>query len=264
VATTAGIYLTSGVPVVTADSFLALPVPTPNGARADKLTSMHWLGDSGFLALGVRTSLYTPCKFCKTDTLETGLQVFWVDVRSAPPGVVTVPGTARASSFSFVAPDTIYFTLNGDARILRTRVGGGAVDSVYALPRIVVSVAGTSGLDTVPTIARGVEVHGNLAYAVGAGWITYLPDTGQGESQWDRGGDLHQIYLSAGVDTVIDQNPPMSTVLWIRNPALSPDGHRLTAEGRVALLLPEYAGDILVRIDTTITYTGNLWQYVFP
>lgn len=264
-AQTVGMYLAPSVPVTVEDSALALPVVAPGTGRADKLIGIRWLGDSGFLALGVRSTLYTPypCIACKTDTLETGVQVFWVDMRVQPPVLTAIPGTARASSYAFVAPDTLYFTLNGDARILRTRVGSGPVDSVYALPPRVTEVP-PGVLDTMPNIVRGVQVHGNIAYAVGEGWVTYFPDSGKGEAQWDRGGVLHRIVLSAGADTIVTDNPPVNTECWIRNLALSPDGHRLAAEGRLALVTPIFAGETLVAIDTTITLTSNLYQYVFP
>lgn len=267
VATTIGMYLAPFVPVATSDSALALPVVATSGARADKLISLRWLGDSGFLGLGIRTSLFTPypCNSCKqNDTLETGVQVFWVDMQSTPPVVTPIPGTDRASSFSFVAPDTIYFTLNNDNRILRTRIAGGAVDSVFAFATD--SNDAPAGFrSAVATIARGVQVTGHTAYAVLGGRVQYHPDSGSGEAQQDWGGKVHKINLTTGADTALSMAPPPVGLgyVWMRHLALSPDGSMLTGEGR-PVLLQQIVGGTWLGTDTTISPTANIWEYIHP
>lgn len=263
-----GIYLTPSAKSVGATLVVPLPMQTPSGVRADKFRSLRWLGDSGFLALAVRTSLDTLCGFCALDTLETGIQVLWVGVRGDSGTISAVPGTEHASSYAFVAPDTIYFTKNDDNRIWRTERSGGPVDSVYGFPPDS-DVAPPAFRRGFLAVARGVQVLGNIAYAVTGGRVYYFPDSGKGEAQRDWGGDLHKVTLSTGADTILGYTPPLSTsnfaYIWMRNPVLSPDGRTITAEGRPALLANIFAPTgAWIRTDTTVAPTTNLWQYVHP
>jgi len=265
----AGMYLAAAWPFRSAKLILPLPIVTPGG-RADKLTSLHWLGDSAFLALGVRTTVASRCAFpCPPgivpDTLETGLEVLLVRVAGDTAAVSLVPGTIRASSYSFVAPDTLYFTLNNDNRILRTHVSGGAVDSVFAFAADSVD-APVGDAVAVPTIARGLQIHGHTAFAVLGGRVDYHPDSGQGEAQRDWGGKVHKVNLSTGADTLLGTRPPLSgaSYVWVRNPTLSPDGATLTGEGRVSVITALFAGDTWIGNDTTMPPTGNIWQFVRP
>lgn len=270
----AGMYLTADWPFRSARLILPLPIVTPGG-RADKLTSLHWLGDTAFLALGVRTTVASRCVFpCPPgivpDTLETGLQVLLVRVAGDTAAVSAVPGTVRASSYSFVAPDTVYFTLNNDNRLLRTRIAGGAIDSMFAfLPDS--NVAPPGNRTASPAVARGVQVTGHTAFAVIGGRLDYYPDSGLGEAQRDWGGHMHKVDLTTGTDSVLDYMPPLGlgfTYAWMRNPVLSPDGKTLTAEARVATLTnlyccpPTYLN--WIGTDTAMPPTGNIWQYVRP
>lgn len=265
--TTSGIYLGALPDPTSPHLLLPLPFVTPSGARPDKLTALRWLGDSGFLALADRVSVQSRCQFCPADTLETGIEVLWVAVHGDSGRVVTVPGTSHASSYSFVAPDTIYFTVNGAPDILRTRISGSPVDVVFTFqPESTAAPPGSRV--AFPAIARGVQVHDGIAFAVAGGRADYLPDSGQGERQRDWGGDLHQVDLATGADSLVHYDLHLHsdasfTYLWIRNPALSPDGRRLTAEGRVAALTNVWIREIFIRTDTLVG-NGNLWQFALP
>ena len=266
----AGMYLAADWPFRSAKLILPLPIVTPGG-RADKLTSLHWLGDSAFLALGVRTTVASRCVFpCPPgivpDTLETGLQVLLVRVAGDTAAVSAVPGTVRASSYSFVAPDTVYFTMNDDNRIWRTRVSGGSVDSVFGFAQDS-NDAPEAFRSAAATIARGLQVSEHTAYAVLGGRVDYHPDSGQGEAQRDWGGKLHKVDLTTGTDSLVGYNPPLRlglAFLWVRNPTLSPAGGTLTLEGRVAVLTQVFSGDTWLATDTALPPTGNIWQYVRP
>jgi hypothetical protein len=264
----AGMYLATEWPFASAKLILTLPRIIPAG-RVDKLTSIHWLGDSSFLALGIRATSAALCQFCAVDTLETGVQVVLVRPVADSATVTLVPGTNRASSYSFVAPDTIYFTLNNDNRILRTRIGGGAIDSIFAFPPDS-NVAPPGDRRGFPAVARGLQVSGHTAFAVIGGRFEYLPDSGSGEAQRDWGGHMHKVNLATGADTVMGYAPPIGLgfeYVWMRSPALSPDGQILTAEGRLVTLTQVFGGPPSfpwLRTDTTITSTGNIWQYVHP
>lgn len=263
--TSSGMYLSPGLPVRGATQVVQLPLNIAAGARADKFTSLRWVGDTGFLSLAVRTSLYVPCRFCKTDTLETGLGVLWTQIGGGIPTPAVVPGTLRASSYAFVAPDTIYFTINGDARVLRTRIGGGPVDSVFAFPAE--STDAPAGFKTAsPAITRGVQVASGVLYAITGGRIEYHPDSGSGEFQWDQGGKLHKVILVTGTDSLVSRSSgdPQASLsfVWMRNPVLSQTGV-LAAEGRSVTLTQLFANKVYVATDTMIS-SGNIWEYVHP
>lgn len=267
----AGIYLAAAWPFASGKLILPLPRIIPAG-RIDKLTGIRWLSDTAFLALGVRVSQAVRCpSVCPPDTLETGVQVLLVRPAGDSALVGLVPGTAHASSYSFVAPDTVYFTLNNDNRILRTRIGGGAIDSLFAFAPDS-NVAPPGERTALPAVARGLQVAGHTAFAVIAGRVNFYPDTdGTGEAQRDWGGHLHKVDLATGIDSTVSYNPPLGlgfSYLWVRNPVLSPDGRTLTSEGRVATLTNIFCcpPDFLtwVRTDTTVSPTGNIWQYVKP
>ncbi|HYK12307.1 MAG TPA: hypothetical protein VEV39_16010 [Gemmatimonadales bacterium] len=264
--TTSGMYLAPALPVSSATQVLSMPVVLPGFSVADKLTSPQWVGDSGFLALGVSTQVYIPCFLCTPDTVETGVGVVWTTLGGAP-AAAPVPGTARASSYAFVSPDTVYFTLNGDARVLRTRIAGGPVDSVFAFPAE--STDAPVGFRTAsPAIARGVQVRGGVLYAVTGGRIEFHPDSGSGEIQRDWGGKLHKVTLATGADTLVSTmsgNPQTSvSYLWVHNPVLSSTGS-LTAEGRAVTIIAVYnLTNQFIGTDTTIPRSTDLWQYVHP
>lgn len=270
VPSTAGMYLAVAWPFASAKLILPLPRIIAAG-RIDKLTGIHWLGDTAFLALGVRVSESVRCTGCAPDTLETGVQVLLVRPAGDSAVVGLVPGTAHASSYSFVAPDTVYFTLNNDNRILRTRIAGGAVDSMFAFAPDS-NVAPPGNRTALPAVVRGLQVTGHTAFAVIAGRVNFYPDTdGTGEAQRDWGGPLHKVDLATGIDSTVGYNPALGlglNYLWVRNPVMSPDGRTLTAEGRVTTLTNLYCCPPTflnwVGTDTAMPPTGNIWQYIKP
>jgi WD40-like Beta Propeller Repeat len=230
----------------------SFPYSSSTGMVHLAASHLTWLGDGSLIYLGQRLEVIDRgvLTYPPADTIRTGLEL--MQVTNIGPNAVydVLPGTAGASSVVAVG-DTIYFTRNGDSRVYRRVLPGGADSVVYDF----------GGL-----IARDVSVEGSQLVAVVGGMVYYSVDAGGLEHQLDNGGDLHLVDLTTGSDKVM----PVLTgdtlrPIWYRHPALSPDGRILVADGKRYFLVRhvDAAGNLLYT-DTLIDSNRNLYEYELP
>lgn len=210
----------------------------PNGP-VELALDVVWV-DSTQLIYVAGTDLYLArCLECPPDTVEVGLNLVSLDLRSSPPGRSDLTGTEGANSLA-LSPDSlaVYYTLMGDTRVYRRELFGGLTTLAHDF----------GGLG----IARDVQVAGNLLVAVVGGRVSYLIDPLAGPLQRDDGGFLYAVDLRTGVES----NISFGRYLF-RHPALSPSGIRLAAEARQVAFDP-------VTFDTTVAPTADLWLLEQP
>lgn len=189
----------------------ALPSPGPSGRVHEEITQVRWLAESVLVYVGQHVSYIAPCQGCSPDTLATGLELVRLDFRTAVPVLTMLPGSDQASSVTVAAPDTLYFTVNGDARVFSVAVSTGSVGIVHDF--------GAAG------IARDVQVAGRRMVAVVGGKVALFTDPAAGPVQRDSGGSLLLVDLATGNETAL--GPPG---FQFRHPALAPSGARVVAE----------------------------------
>lgn len=192
------------------DSLHAFPFLVAPGHFHQQPERLQWVNDSTLVYLAVLVAVEFGHALPQ-DTLHSGVEIGTMMMTGGGTRMGYIPGTTGASGLS-VAPDgAIYFTLNGDNRIFRTRLGGGVIDTVFDL-----------GPGT--TIARDPVVIDTTAYVIVDGDVSYQFLANLGLVQSDAGGDLWRVTPSsrARIDT---------TRRW-RHPVLSPDGASLVVEGR--------------------------------
>jgi hypothetical protein len=187
-----------------------IPYQGPSGRSHDLVTQVQWLNDSTLIYLASHVDYAAPCDGCILDTLATGLEIVRLDFGGPNPVLSTLPGTDQASSVVVVHPDTVYFTVNGDARVFRLALQSDSLSVVHDF--------GLAG------IARDVQVEGNRLVAVVGGNVSFTTDPPLGPTQRDSGGYLVLVDLSDGSTSTLTAD---ST--W-RHPALSPNGSALVAE----------------------------------
>jgi len=179
----------------------------------DAISHIGWLGPSRLVYLEEVVRYPRACSSCVPDTVRTGLQLVTLDFTAPTPVLAVVPGTDGASSVVVGATgDTIYFTRNGDSRVYRRAFSSSQTDTVFDF-----SLAG---------IARDVDVANGRLVAVVGGDVAYAFDSILGESQRDRGGQLHVVTLAGGADTVVGD----PSRLYRRPSFRPPAGLRLVAE----------------------------------
>jgi hypothetical protein len=146
------------------------------------------------------------------DTLASGLEIVRLDFGSATPVLHVLPGTNQASSVAVAGRDTLFFTINGDTRILRLTLADDSVAVVHDFG---------SG-----KIARDVQVDAGRVVAVVGGNVSFTQDS-TGGIQRDSGGTIVVVDPSNGNES------PLAQGSLFRHPALSPDGRRIVAEAYV-------------------------------
>jgi len=227
-----------------------LPFTSTSGQQIDGVARLSWLRDGSLLLLGYRSAYLRRCDTCLAfDTLETGVEILRASWTGNVPSLQSLAATAGASSAAPGRGDTIYYTLNGDARVLRRSLSGGS-DEVLR--------------DFNGAVARDVAVGAQRLFAAVGGMVYYRTDQPVGPTQRDYGGELHMMDLAGVTDTVLGTSEPGITI-WFRHPAVSPDGHRLVAEGRPYSLVrhTDEAGNLLYT-DTIIAAAPNLYEYRLP
>jgi len=227
-----------------------IPYTSPSGKGTEGVSHLAWLADGSLVYVGDRVTYAPVCDVCSAlDTLRTGLELMRVSWTGGQPVFESLAGTDGASSVAASGGDTIYFTVNGDARVFRRPLSGGADVVVH---------------DFGVEFARDVAVVGRRLIAVVGGMVYYTVDSTLGPSQRDYGGDLHVVNLASGADSVLGNADP-SRSIWFRRPALSPDGRLLVAEGRPYTLIRhvDEAGNLLYT-DTIIAPAANLYEYRLP
>jgi hypothetical protein len=176
----------------------------------NQVMSLHWANDTTIVCVGTLVAEFA-LAFNPPDTFYTGLELAKITITHDSAITGFIPGTDDASGLTFGPGGAIYFTRNGDERVYRTTLAGGAVDTVFDF--------GPAGFARDPVYVDGA------IYAVVGGDVSYLnyPNF-TGKLQHDGGGELWRAD-SAGL-TRID-----NVYRW-RRPAVSPDGHTLVIEGR--------------------------------
>ncbi len=192
----------------------SIPYPSPSGRIHQGVAQVRWLNDTSLIYLGQHVSYPAVCTNCVLrDTLASGLEITRINVGSATPALHVLPGTDQASSVTVAGRDTLFFTVNGDTRILRLTLADGAVGVVHDF--------GIGG------IARDVQASGGRLLAVVGGNVSFASDSITGGMQRDSGGTIVLVDPATGGET------PLALGSLFRHPALSPDGRRIVAESYV-------------------------------
>lgn len=227
-----------------------LPFTSTSGQQIDGVSHLSWLRDGSLLLVGYRSAYLRMCDTCVAfDTLETGVELLRASWAGSVPAIQSLAATLGASSGAPGRGDTIYYTVNGDARVFRRSLAAGSDDVLR---------------DFNGAVARDVVMGGQHVFAVVGGMVYYRTDQPVGPTQRDYGGELHMMDLAGVSDTVLGTSEPGITI-WFRHPAVSPDGHRLVAEGRPYSLIrhTDEAGNLLYT-DTLIAPAPNLYEYHLP
>jgi len=185
-----------------------IPYPGPSGRIHQAVSQVAWLGDSALVYVGQKVQY---AGFRPLDTISTGLEIVRLDFRGPVPVLTMLPGTDQASSVTAAGADTVYFTINGDSRVLRLVV---SIDSL--------AVAHDFGTGN---IARDVQVAAGRLVAVVGGNVSYVNDPGLGLVQRDGGGTLVLVDLATGSESALTP-----TGAFYRHAALAPDGRAVVAE----------------------------------
>ena len=188
-----------------------LPYPGPSGRGHEEVAQLRWLADSVLVYVGQHVAYVGICPPCPPDTLPSGLEIVRLDYRGPVPILTMLPGSDQASSVVVAAPDTLYFTVNGDSRVFSLALSTDSVGVVHDF--------GPGG------IARDVQVAGRRMVAVVGGNVAFFTDPSTGPIQRDDGGPLILVDRDNGTET------PLSPAgFMFRHPALSPSGASVVAE----------------------------------
>lgn len=191
-----------------------IPYPAPSGRIHQGVAQVRWLDDTSLVYVGQQVSYPAVCMSCVLrDTLASGLEIVRLDFGSATPVLRVLPGTTQASSVTVAGHDTLFFTINGDTRILRLTLADDAVTLVH-------DFGGGN-------IARDVQAGGGRVLAVVGGNVSFIPDSITGGIQRDSGGTIVLVDPNSGNET------PLALGSLFRHPALSPDGKHIVAEAYV-------------------------------
>jgi hypothetical protein len=188
------------------------PLRPVGGFTHDGIAEIAWRSPTGLVYLATLPHYPLPCKTCRPDT-ATPVQLVTADIAGDTAVVTAVPNTLYATAFALAGPDTVYYTLLGEGRILRRDLATGAETLVRDFG------AGA--------IARDVQVHGSRLLVIVGGDVTVELLPGMGWVQHDDGGTVHLLELDTGVETVVGAGGRM-----FRRAALSPDGRTMLAESR--------------------------------
>jgi hypothetical protein len=226
----------------TRTSLLSIPYTIPGSRTHGGLSQLRWLGPNRLVYLGEAVTMLPLCEGCEKDTLRSGIEAVQLDLASAATPQA-IPGTSNASG---VCPganeDEIYYTLNGDTKVYRQTLSTGAVSAAYDF--------GAQG------IARDVHVVGNLMAAVVGGRVHFGIDPSLGPIQWDSGGIVHLVDLSAGSDVTL---PDPTSLGLFRRPQISPSGSEVVAE-RYPLIITVLESSV----DTSVSRTADLYLMAQP
>jgi WD40 repeat protein len=196
-----------------AQALRSVPFPGPSGTALQGVSQVRWLGDTSLVFIGAVVDYVAVCPGCTLiDTLATGHEIVRLDFGGPAVVLSMLPGSDQASSAATAGADTVYFTRNGDSRVLRLQLSTGTVAVVHDFG---------SG-----AIARDAQVAAGRLLAVVGGKVSFAFDTSLGATvQRDSGGPLVLVEPSSGVETQLtDPNDRY------RHPALAPDGRHVVAE----------------------------------
>ena len=172
--------------------------------------SLRWADDSTLIYLAVLVTAFG-ANGLDQDTFYSGRELGTLTLEGDSARHGFVPGTDSASGYVLAPDGGLYFTRNGDSRVYRTTLAGGALDTLF-------DFAGAG-------IARDPVYAGGAIYAVVGGDVNYAPyPNNVGYLQHDGGGALWRIDSASAV--LVDDSHQ-----W-RHPVLSPDGSTLVVEGK--------------------------------
>jgi len=192
----------------------SIPYPGPGGRVHQGVAQVRWLNDTSLIYVGQQVQYPAVCMNCVLrDTLASGLELVRLDFGSSTPVLHKLPGTDQASSVTVAGRDTLFFTINGDTRVLRFTLADSAVTVVHDFG------AGN--------IARDVQAGSGRLLAVVGGKVSFTPDSVTGGIQRDSGGTIVLVDPTSGSET------PLGLGTLFRHPALSPDGRGIVAESYV-------------------------------
>ena len=208
--------------------------PTRTGVQA-----LRWLDPNHLIFVGGLATIRRECPLCVLDTIVTGFKVDILDLAGGA-GPSPLSGTHQASGVSVgQSADEIYFTLSGDTRIYRRLISTGETTVAHDF--------GAAG------IARDVHVVGTKLVAVVGGRVSFSVDPLLGPVQWDSGGVVHVVDLSASADVALAPGNRL-----FRRPALSPAGDQLVVEG-YPLIISTFPVP-----DTTVSRAGDIFLFTTP
>ena len=189
----------------------SFPHVGPSGRGHEGITQVRWVADSVLVYVAQHVAYVGQCPTCPPDTLPSGLEIVRLDYRGPVTILTMLPASDQASSVAVVAPDTLYFTVNGDSRVFSLALSTDSVGVVHDF--------GPLG------IARDVQVAGGKMVAVVGGNVSFFTAPAAGPIQRDGGGSLILVDRGSGTET------PFGPVgLMFRHPALAPSGTSVVAE----------------------------------
>jgi hypothetical protein len=189
----------------------SMPYQGPSGRGHEEITQVRWVADSVLVYVGQHVAYIGACPQCPPDTLPSGLEIVRLDYRGPVPILTMLPGSDQASSIAFAAPDTVFFTVNGDSRVFSLSLSTDSVRVVHDF--------GAAG------IARDVQVAGHRLLAVVGGNVAFFTDPSAGPIQRDDGGPIILVDRDTGTETPLG---PLG--FMFRHPALDSSGTRIIAE----------------------------------
>lgn len=183
----------------TGSSVRTFPYLSPTGNVHFTGTNLTWLSPTRLAYVGALQDY--PNR--GADTVVIGIEVVLLDLSQSSAGLTIVPNTAGANSLS-ASPDgsTIYYTVNGDTRVIQQVLATGDTSTTYDFAAV--------GLGFPSNISMG---GGFLAATVG-------PASGSP-------GQLVRVNLTGGTAEPIEVGEDVGIALRSR---LSPDGHSLVVQ----------------------------------
>ena len=228
-----------GLDAANATEVQMVPYTPPGEPTRTGVQALRWLDPNHLIFVGGLATIRRACPLCVLDTIVTGFKVDILDLAGGA-GPSPLPGTDQASGVSVgQSADEIYFTLSGDTRIYRRVISTGETTVAHDF--------GAAG------IARDVHVAGTKLVAVVGGRVSFSVDPLLGPVQWDSGGVVHVVDLSASADVALAPGNRL-----FRRPALSPAGDQLVVEG-YPLIISTFPVP-----DTTVSRAGDIFLFTTP
>ncbi len=191
-----------------------LRLPHAPGRRGyDRVSHIQWLGDT--LVFLAEFWIYVQDDLAGIrDTIESGVGIELLVPGDSLPRRVPLTDWASSVALGDTA-GVLYYTINGDSRVIRHQLATGDTATVYDF--------GALG------IARDVQWRAGRLVAVVGGDVTAGFDVNLGAViQNDEGGFLYWVPGGGGTPVQLPD-----TAFRYRRPALSPDGKRIVAEVRM-------------------------------
>jgi hypothetical protein len=242
-----------------AEALLVAPFATPSAYSVIRtfpfqgdvfyvaLASPSWLDDARLVGIGIAEEQIPPvCENCQPTLIRYGHAILLADV-TAPGTMTPLAGTELATSVTRgETSDVIYYTLGNDSRIYRRALSTGET--------VVAHDFGS------PAIARDVHFAAGLLVAVVGGSVLLHEDELGTRQSVSLGGNLHVVAPGSGDARSVTTPQPM----WFRQPALSPDGSAIVAEGAPLQITPIGDGAGTIIGYDTLPGPTSIWSLPSP